>query len=188
MTYPIKSSQRLAKQAAVDITFRPAAAGLVNVVLVGHAVLPPPQKGETLPTVINLSVELLPPGAAKPVIRIGAPVTIKPGEINRAIFFADTPAAATQIGADWIARVTNHSSDLEANFELTIRYQVVAGNLGKIDHLFVLGVPLPPHACRQCHNRVRQQDSGSGAQFITDDSAISLGCRLRRALSGASRP
>lgn len=143
MAYPVKASGDLATRGdpgtkdRTTVPFGPVRRGLINVVLVAHHG-PPALGKETVPPVINVVVELFPPGAQTAAARLGAPVTISPGQVNEAIFFANTPATQAQASGAWTAVVSNHNSDITAKFALTIRFQTVDGNLGKIDHVVVV--------------------------------------------------
>jgi len=151
MPYPIiMQGSAVAPGESFSVTFRPLAAGLINATVKavglqpsqnggggnggggGH---PPPRRPVSFR--VGLKLEIFKPGTANAVASsIGGPVTVPPAS-NRLVAWADTPAAATDLAADWIARVTNTGSS-PANYIVTVRYQVVPGNLGKIDHVVVL--------------------------------------------------
>jgi phospholipase C len=152
MPYPIKmQGQAIAPGQSFSVTFRPLAAGLVNATVDALGLQPPPNGDggngggsghppparRPVPYRVGLKLEVFKPGAANAVASsIGGPVTVPPAS-NRLFVWADTPAAAIDLAADWTARVTNTGSS-SANYTVTVRYQVAPGNLGKIDHIVVL--------------------------------------------------
>lgn len=130
MTYPIKTSQQVAVGQAMSTSFRPAEAGLVTVTVTCSASLAVPT------AVVSLRLDLFPPGATTPAATTtGRKQGLGTG--NRVTVWVETPAAASQLGADWKVTVTN-LGNLTETVDVTIRYQVVAGNLGKVDHILVL--------------------------------------------------
>jgi hypothetical protein len=144
MTYPLISSQTVPVDQAMNLAFRPAAAGLINVVVNATAVIPvqpkPPTHGEQDPPpipLLSLKLELFAPGATTPVFSKTDTLRVQGGVRDRVVVFGDAPALPTQLAADWTVKVTNLGNFPE-NFKVTVRYQQVAGNLGKIDHIFVL--------------------------------------------------
>src|SRR5438128_1556188 len=56
---------------------------------------------------------------------------------NQVVLNATAGANSADLAADWIAKITN-TGDCPAGYELTVRYQTLEGNLGKIDHIVVL--------------------------------------------------
>jgi len=154
MTYPITTNAQVPPDGQLQLTFRPAAAGLVNVTLVGLGIPPPPPTivppHSPAPTplavpppppppfyTIRLRLEIFKPGTTTPVARTDAQQVVHPGGSNRVVASLNTPASANDLGDDWLARVSN-VGDGAVTCRCTARYQVVSGNLGKIDHLVVL--------------------------------------------------
>jgi phospholipase C len=144
MPYPVTASQTVAVSQTMTMTFRPAAAGLINVVVLGSAIIPasPPtggaREGDPPPIpVASLRLELFAPGATTPVLSKADRLEIRGTVRDRIIVWGDAPAAASQLAADWTVKVTN-LGNLPASFDVTARYQVEEGNLGKVDHIFVL--------------------------------------------------
>ena len=152
MPYPITmQGQAIPPGQSFSVTFRPLAAGLVNATVDARG-LPsgngnggngggsgrPPPASRPVPYRVGLKLEIFKPGTANAVASsIGGPVTVVPPASNRLLVWADMPAAATDLAADWTARVTN-TGNSPANYTVTVRYQVEPGNLGKIDHIVVL--------------------------------------------------
>ena len=62
---------------------------------------------------------------------------VTPANPDYIVLSGDVPAAANQLGGDWTATVTNLSTH-SGTFNVTVRYPVVAGNLGKVDHIIVV--------------------------------------------------
>jgi phospholipase C len=144
MPYPLTASQTVNVGQVMTMTFHPAAAGLINVVVNASAVIPvqptPPRQGEGDPPpvpVLSLKLELFAPGASTPAFSRNGRLEVKGGVRDRIIVWGDAPAAATQLAADWTIKVTNLGNHPET-FNITVRYQTVAGNLGKVDHIVVL--------------------------------------------------
>jgi hypothetical protein len=153
MPYPIKSSQIVDSQAATTpITFRPLAAGLINVVVVAQAIIPPPppqHSGENDPTLATLGfrLDVFAPGAATPAFTQSYAKILEGQTPDRAIVVGDVMASDDQISGDWTVTVTNTNDKLakpgffggvSESFDITVRYPVMGGNLGKIDHIFVV--------------------------------------------------
>jgi len=95
---------------------------------------------------VAVRLEIFKPGATQPVATSFAHVdVIGPEASNRLILAAHAPAAAADLGADWTAKVTNGPADFHPSHEVaqarasvTARYQVLPGNLGKVDHFVVV--------------------------------------------------
>ena len=156
MTYPIRSPRsKVDPDGTLTVPFRPAAAGLVNVIVVATGIQPPPPDGGPQPGQsptytsfsVALRVEIFKPGAAAAVgSKQGFVNVTGPDVPNRVVLAVQATAVAADLGADWTVRVTNAASvSPQASFTLasaecdvTVRYQVVAGNLGKVDHIVVL--------------------------------------------------
>jgi phospholipase C len=153
MPYPITSSQSVAVNQSMTIDFRPAAAGLINVVVVATpvsalpiaraisgspAVLagtspsapppPPPPPPETA-----FTLELFAPGGQETVF---TKIEMK-AVGTQVVGWGDAVAAASQLAGDWTVKVSNHGN-WTTNFRVTIRYQVVMSDLGKVDHIVVV--------------------------------------------------
>ena len=140
MAYPITSSQTIDRGQSMTITFRPAAPGLVNVVVTGVGIIPPtppPIHGEPPePEILSLRLDVFAPGATTPAFTKtqqfdGAKVPID------LLIWGDVPSAANQLGADWTVTATN-TGQLQINVNAVVRYQVINGNLGKVDHIIVV--------------------------------------------------
>jgi hypothetical protein len=152
MPYPITmQGSAIEPGQSFSVTFRPLAAGLVNATVKALGLQPspnggggngggsghPPPASHPIPFRVGLKLEIFKAGTPNAVASsIGGPVTVPPAS-NHLVVWADTPAAATDLAADWTARVTNTGSS-PANYTVTVRYQVEPGNLGKIDHVVVL--------------------------------------------------
>jgi phospholipase C len=144
MAYPVKFNGALSLNQTLTVPFRPVKAGLVKVIAVvtWHPSAPPPGPGD--PTVFLLAVRLdiLKPGSTVPVAstigkkQVGSDPHKDLGR-PRIVLWADTPAAATDLSGDWAANITN-TGEVPASCSVTVRYQVVDGNLGKIDHIAVM--------------------------------------------------
>jgi phospholipase C len=126
------------------ITFRPLVAGVINVVVVAEAVLPGPLPPEAdLPPrlwPLTVRLDVFAPGATTPTFSQSKTVQVgdqTPDSANRAIVFGDIMASANQIAGDWTVKVSN-DGELAETFDVTVRYAVTGGNLGKIDHIFVV--------------------------------------------------
>src|SRR5882724_11272648 len=145
MPYPVKINGDLSPNQTLTLPFRPEKAGLVKVIVVANwhpSVKPPPGEGE--PSVFFLAVQL-------DIVKLGSttPVVSKTGRKQvgsdphkdlgrpRIVLWADTPAAAADLGGDWVAKITN-TGEVPASCNVTARYQVMDGNLGKIDHVIVM--------------------------------------------------
>jgi phospholipase C len=140
MDYPIKVSGSLPISQSLSTAFRPAKAGLVKVIAViaWDASVPPPPP----PTFLDVQLEIFKPGNALPVATTSdrKQVGISPDKnlgAPRFVIWADALATAADLGADWSAKITNRG-DVPASYAVTVRYQVVDGNLGKIDHIVVM--------------------------------------------------
>jgi len=145
MSYPVKQSGNLESGDTLAVSFRPQTAGLVNVIVNAIVSPPPPPDGDGPPPppsyTVKLQADIFKPGASTPAAsEIG--IRNIPGQSNEMVIAVNAPAAAAELGADWIARVTNqrvtHRVNGQANCSVTVRYQVMPGNLGKIDHIVVL--------------------------------------------------
>ncbi|MGH7050054.1 MAG: alkaline phosphatase family protein [Acetobacteraceae bacterium] len=140
MAYPITSSQTIDAGQSMTITFRPAAPGLVNVVVVGVGIIrpaPPPKDGEPPePETLSLRLDLFAPGATTPALT-RTQHFIGPKVPTNLLLWGDVPAAANQLGADWTVTATN-TGELQINVSAVVRYQVINGNLGKVDHIIVV--------------------------------------------------
>src|SRR5262245_41672097 len=141
MTYPITTNAQVPPDGQLQLTFRPAAAGLVNVTLVGLGIppppptivpphspaptplaVPPPPPPPSYPT--RLRLEIFKPGTTTPVARTDAQQVVHPGGSNRVVASLNTPASANDLGGDWLARVSN-VGDGAVTCRCTARYQVV---------------------------------------------------------------
>src|SRR6266849_461148 len=144
MAYPVKFNGDLSLNQTLTVPFRPVKAGLVKVIAVvtWHPLPPPP--GEGGPTVFLLAVRLdiVKPGSAVPVVsttgskQVGSDPHKDLGR-PRIVLWADTPAAAADLSGDWAAKITN-TGEVPASCSVTVRYQVMDDNLGKIDHIVVM--------------------------------------------------
>jgi phospholipase C len=152
MAYPLKVTQTIPSSdtappaaSTLLVPFRPAKPGLINVIVTGVGIIPPPpppHSGENDPPpvpVLSLRLELLKPGNPTPVLsktvseRLKAPPIVR----DRVVASGGAMAAASEVAADWTVRVTN-IGNVPATCNVTVRYQTMDGNLGKIDHIVVL--------------------------------------------------
>ena len=147
MAYPLKTAGAIAPppQPPVTFPFRPAQAGLVKVIVTASGLIPPPpphHSGENDPPpvpVLGLRLELFKPGNTTPALTQSDTKRLKAPPIVRdfVLLWGDVAATADELGADWTVRITN-IGNLVTNYQLTVRYQVMTGNLGKVDHVVVL--------------------------------------------------
>lgn len=141
MAYPVTASQTVDVRQSMSVSFQPAAAGLINVIVQGQEQVgpaPPPKDGEPPPpTLLSLRLDVYPPGATSPALTQTGAQGVGGANPDFIIVTGAVAAAANQLGGNWTATVTNLSTN-SATFNVTIRYQVVAGNLGKVDHIIVL--------------------------------------------------
>jgi phospholipase C len=158
MAYPVRASEVVPGGGSVSVPFRPAAAGLVNVILVavGLQQAPPGNGGSNGGSsgahthfdafTVAVRVEIFKPGAATPVATGFQHVdVISPDIRNRIVFPVAAPAEDGDLAADWRVEISNGPAGFHpahplvpARCDLTVRYQVQPGNLGKIDHIAVL--------------------------------------------------
>ena len=134
MPYPIKTQGTVLPGRTLTVPFRPAAAGLVNAIVTVDGSLPflhPPAS-------VALRLDVFKPGAATPAIsKTGSHTLTSPQSTFRLVLWGDTAAAAADLNADWTIHLVN-TGGVSASCNLTVRYQVVSGNLGKIDHIVVV--------------------------------------------------
>jgi phospholipase C len=153
MAYPATLRGDLPVSQTLAMAFRPEKAGLVKVigVVTWDLSIPlppgePAQSGETEPepSLFSLAarLDIVKPGSTEPVVSNGGRKRVgfdphhdlgKP----RIVVWADTLAGAGDLGGDWAAIITN-TGEVAAGCSVTTRYEVVDGNLGKIDHIVVL--------------------------------------------------
>ncbi|WP_128002298.1 alkaline phosphatase family protein [Piscinibacter defluvii] len=158
MTYPTQiRGQVLGLEQVVNLTFRPAAAGLVNVVVVAVGLQPDTGEGgggKQQPKAVRfasysvaLRVEILKPGATVAVATKTRLLNISaPDQPTRLVITAHATAGAAELAGDWTMRLTNtQAGSPKAAFPLaparcdaTVRYPTMPGNLGKVDHVVVL--------------------------------------------------
>ena len=159
MAYPIEASQQLGPNQSLTVTFRPAAAGLVSAIVNALGIQPPVDgngngggdgggggTSHFRSFTVAVRLEIFKPGASQPVAGAFEHVNVTGPEVsNRVIVAAHTPAVDADLGADWTAKVTNGPADFHAAYRVaesrtsvTVRYQVMPGNLGKVDHILVL--------------------------------------------------
>lgn len=158
MSYPITASSPPDAPVPVgkstSVPFRPAAAGLVtcSAVAVGLEPPPPPGSGGSpapdgggtdgrpgVPFTVGLRVDIFKPGSATAVATNTGQLRYQPGTtpLNRLVVAANVMAGPEDLQADWLAVATNTGSS-PANQSLLVRYQVMPGDLGKVDHIVVL--------------------------------------------------
>ena len=141
MAYPVTASNTIGPSESFAVPFRPVVAGLVKAVVNATGVLPAPTgiPGEVNPSpIIGIQVDLLKPGSATPVVSNKDTLILTSGLIpDKLVVWDDTPAEAADLSADWTVRITN-LGNVPAGCNVTVRYQVVPGNLGKVDHIVVL--------------------------------------------------
>jgi phospholipase C len=164
VAYPIRPPELVVDpNQSATIPFRPAAAGLVNVIVTavglqlatdgggtdggGGKSGQPPAQSHFASFTTALRLDILKPGAAMPAASTTGFLNITgPEQQNRLVVFVTAMAAAADLSADWTAKITNTAAgNAQAKYQLatarcnaTVRYQVTPGNLGKIDHIVVL--------------------------------------------------
>jgi phospholipase C len=154
VTYPITDNAlAVPVSGQTTVTFRPAAIGLVTAVVVASGRLPDPPGGgdaaggldgptastHPLGFTVGVRVDIVKSTSPQPAgTNTGslhyAPPTSTP---NRLIVDAQAMADPGDLNADWHVRVTNTGTS-PANHRVTVRYQTLPGNLGKIDHIVVM--------------------------------------------------
>jgi phospholipase C len=159
MDYPVFLPATADRDGILTLPFRPALGGLVNVVATASGVPPAtdgdsggpdgqpltPGGGATTPAsakgfYVGLRLDVHKPGEADPVatqtVTKFVPLSQQRGQFD-VLAMINTVATDADLAADWTVNVTNLSA-AAAHFKVWVRYQAVAGNLGKIDHLVVL--------------------------------------------------
>ena len=147
MAYPVRFSGKFSPPQLLIVPFRPVKAGLVKVIAIvtwDSSVPLPTNPGDDAPPAyfLGFKLDILKPGSATPVAstlgrkQVGSDPKKDLG-IPRLILWLDTLATTGDLAADWTASLTNNG-DVAAAVNVTIRYQVVDGNLGKIDHIVVM--------------------------------------------------
>jgi phospholipase C len=150
-SYPIKSAANLEVGQAFTTTFGPEKAGLVKVILIAGWTPPAtgssgrnPGPGDPPQTDFRLAVQLdiYKPGGTVPAASNSALKTVgtdpkKDYGKPQVVLWVDTPAVTADLGGDWTAKVTN-AGEVPVSCNVTVRYQRVEGNLGKVDHIVVL--------------------------------------------------
>jgi phospholipase C len=148
MPYPIVATGTIAPGAVLNTAFRPVQAGLVNVTVSGTGIPlasgtggtggsggSTTTPGQSTELSVSIKLEVFKPGTATPVIsRVGGEFL----DVGAAFLWGEFPAAASDLGADWTVRITNTGKATQAQCVVVVRYQVMAGNAGKIDHIVVL--------------------------------------------------
>lgn len=124
MPYPVTTSQTIGPNATLPLVFRPQVAGLVNVVVVAHAASP-------LGSQVSFLLEVFAPGGALAFTKTQSPAP------TGTVVSGDVAASESQLSGAWTATVKNTGTG-PASFTVTARYPTMAGNLGKIDHIFVV--------------------------------------------------
>jgi phospholipase C len=141
MAYPVTASQTINVNQSMSVSFQPLAAGLITVIVTGSELVGPaprPIDGEPPnPTILSVRLDVYAPGATTPALSQTGARGVTPANPDYIVLSGDVPAAANQLGGDWTATVTNIST-LSGTFNVTVRYPVVAGNLGKVDHIIVV--------------------------------------------------
>jgi phospholipase C len=145
-----------ADPSTAEIPFRPAASGLVNVIVVGMGRPAPwtPEPGEPagVPTPfhgfsVSVRVDIYKPGAGTPAGTGTARIDITdPDHPNRIALSTTATATDADLAADWRVVITNGPGGVPTDFvpsaatyDATIRYQVMPTALGNIDHfVFVM--------------------------------------------------
>ena len=156
MTYPVRASQPMvAPLETMTVPFRPTLAGIVTATVIVHGRQPqvddgghhggPPQVIPFQHFTIGAAIEVLTPGSTTPVARSAEKIVITSPEMStRLVVTATAAASAADLAADWTVRITNTADGAvgpplgPARFDVTVRYQEQAGNLGKVDHIVVL--------------------------------------------------
>jgi phospholipase C len=129
MTYPVRVSQTIAPNGTVATAFRPLQVGLVTVIAVGTT-----QASPTTDAALELRLDVFKPGETAAVFSQTGQKLPGAGPV---ILSGDISANASDLGGDWTALVTN-TGQAEGVCSLTARFQVLAGNLGLVDHIIVL--------------------------------------------------
>ena len=141
MAYPVTASQTINVNQSMSVSFQPLAAGLITVIVTGSELVGPPPRpidGEPPnPTILSVRLDVYAPGATTPALSQTGARGVTPANPDYIVLSGDVPAAANQLGGDWTATVTNLSTH-SGTFNVTVRYPVVAGNLGKVDHIIVV--------------------------------------------------
>jgi phospholipase C len=156
MSYPITASPLIQPQQDATVPFQPAAAGLVSVTVVatGQPVTPtPPNPQLHAPAdsgfdafTVAVQAEIISPSSSQPVATsaLGYLRVDDVDILNRVIVTATVLAADADITGQWSVRLINappasHPTPEAAPIacDVTIRYQTMPGNLGKIDHIVV---------------------------------------------------
>jgi phospholipase C len=99
-----------------------------------------------IPFSVAVRAEIFKPGTTTPAATASQTLEIYEYEVrNRIVLAAQAEAVDAELGADWSVMVTNAPPDLHtahpgvpAQCDLTVRYQLQPGNLGKVDHIVVL--------------------------------------------------
>ena len=155
MTYPVRASQQtVAPLETMTVAFRPTLPGIVTTTVIVHGRQPRPDDGDHhggptpvmpfRPFTIGAVVEVFTPGSTTAVARSAAKKVITSPEMStRLVVTATAAASATDLVGDWTVRITNTADGAApplgpARYDVTVRYQEQAGNLGKIDHIVVL--------------------------------------------------
>lgn len=149
MEYPIVRSADLEPKQTLTVPFRPQAAGQVKAIVVAtwHPAASAGGGGavaEPEPAVFTMRVQLdiTRPGSNTPAAsetaqkKVGTDPTKDFGR-PRLVLWADAAATAADVTANWTATVTN-TGEVPISCAVTLRYQTVESDLGKIDHIVVL--------------------------------------------------
>src|SRR5437879_281790 len=146
MAYPIKAVGTASTGETVSIvSFRPAAAGLVTVsasVTVTAVTASHLPRGEHDPISAEIVIEVFRPGSPTPAISKSQKI-LNTQQGSNFIVYGSAPASGADLNADWTVHLTNKADptsqrQVTVSCAITARYQVMAGNLGKIDHIVVL--------------------------------------------------
>jgi phospholipase C len=156
MTYPITASPLIQPKQDAAVTFQPATAGLISVTVVatGRPVTPAPPNPKLQASAgsrfdaftVAVQAEIISPSSTQPVAT-SALGYLRVDDVdirNQVIVTATVLAADAEITGQWSVRIINappasHPTPEAAPIacDVTIRYQTMPGNLGKIDHIVV---------------------------------------------------
>jgi phospholipase C len=140
VAYPIKAGVSVKPgDSASVVTFRPAAAGLVTVTancFGDLSNLPHRPPGEPELVSLEVRLEAFRPGSATAALsRSGQQPNAQ--KDDNLIVWGSAPASESDLNGDWVVQIAN-TGDVPVNCTVTVRYQTIPGNLGKIDHIVVL--------------------------------------------------
>jgi phospholipase C len=147
MAYPIRVTEQIATGQTLAVPFRPTEAGIVNATVnastvvgggpgqvrieIGQAEGPVRAAASTASAPANAVIADIPTGGNTGPGGSGNSPPVEPGVTT---LWVDTEAGATDANTNWVLTITN-VGDLDVECSAVIRYQVMPGDLGKIDHI-----------------------------------------------------